>query len=297
MCCISVIIPVYNCEAFLRNCLDSLRSQSFSDWEALCIDDGSKDGSSDILDEYAAADCRFRVLHKQNEGVSIARNKALELVRGKYIIFMDSDDFLHPQTMEICYHFAEKDNSDLVTYTYDRKFRTLRMIANMLRLPNRAKTHFPKYRLEEIESLVSDNVFEWASEYSSAEKGQDKKWLIKHCQPWRCMYRTDKIRHIRFIPGIIYEDFPWWGEVLLNVDRVTILNLPLYYYYPNMGSYIISSKQQFRIDSLRLALDAAEKLYQEKAGPEQQIAWENKFLVPFRRKLEKKIKKYGKDQA
>ena len=289
MCCISVIIPVYNCEAFLRNCLDSLRSQSFSDWEALCIDDGSKDGSSDILDEYAAADCRFRVLHKQNEGVSIARNKALELVRGKYIIFMDSDDFLHPQTMEICYHFAEKDNSDLVTYTYDRKFRTLRMIANMLRLPNRAKTHFPKYRLEEIESLVSDNVFEWASEYSSAEKGQDKKWLIKHCQPWRCMYRASMIKDIAFIRGIIYEDFPWWGEVLMRTSRATIINLPLYYYYPNKGSYILSSKEHYRIESLKVALKAAESIKTD--NPKNAKAWNDKFITPFRRKLEKKLAK------
>lgn len=297
MCEISVIIPVYNCEAFLRRGLDSLIAQTFKDWEAICIDDGSGDKSPSILDEYAEADRRIRVIHKQNEGVSAARNKALELVEGKYIIFMDSDDFLHPQTMEISYHFAEKDNSDLVAYTYNRKYRTRRMIANILGLPESSKIKFPRYELDKIESLCSDDIYEWATEYSSAEKGQDKRWLIKHCQPWRCMYRAEKIKDIKFIAGIIYEDFPWWGEVMLSTEKLSILNLPLYYYYPNKGSYIISSKQQFRIESLKIAIKAAEELYKEKASLKQQEVWENRFLVPFRRKLEKKLKKYGETKA
>lgn len=297
MCEISVIIPVYNCEAFLRRCLDSLEAQSFKDWEAVCVDDGSKDDSPRILDEYAASDNRIRVVHKKNEGVSAARNKALELVRGRYILFVDSDDFLHPQTMEITWHFAEKDGSDLVAFTYNRSYRTLRMLANMLNLPEGNKVNFPEYRIKEIESLVSDNIYEHATEYSSAKDGQDKRWLVKHCQPWRCLYRADKIKGIRFIHGIIYEDFPWWGEVLLNSSRATIINLPLYYYYPNKGSYIISSRQQFRIESLKTALKAAEDLYESRADEKQKEAWEKNFLTPFRRKLEKKLKKYGEGQA
>lgn len=297
MCEISVIIPVYNCEAFLRRCLDSLEAQSFKDWEAVCIDDGSKDDSPRILDEYAASDSRIRVVHKKNEGVSAARNKALELVKGRYILFVDSDDFLHPQTMEITWHFAEKDVSDLVAFTYNRSYRTLRMLANMLNLPEGNKVNFPEYRIKEIESIVSDNIYDQATEYSSAKDGQDKRWLVKHCQPWRCLYRADKIKGIRFIPGIIYEDFPWWGEVLLNSSRATIINLPLYYYYPNKGSYIISSRQQFRIESLKTALKAAEDLYESRADEKQKEAWEKNFLTPFRRKLEKKLKKYGEGQA
>ena len=78
MCKISVIIPVYNCEAFLSRCLDSLLAQSHSDWEAVCVNDGSKDGSAGILDRYAEADKRFKVIHKENGGVSQARNLALE---------------------------------------------------------------------------------------------------------------------------------------------------------------------------------------------------------------------------
>lgn len=286
---ISVIIPVYNCGQFLRRCLDSLVDQSFKDWEAICINDGSKDNSGAILDEYAAADKRFKVVHKENEGVSAARNTALSLVNSDYIMFMDSDDFLHPQAMEICAYFAGRDNSDIVAYTYNRRYRTLQMIGNILRLPEPKKLRYTHYKVETIESLTTDNIFHWATEYSHPDGDQDKRWLVKHCQPWRCMYRASMIKDIEFIRGIIYEDFPWWGEVLMRTKTATIINLPLYYYYPNRGSYILSSKEQFKIESLKSALKAAEAISTD--NPEKAKAWEEKFIAPFRRKLEKKMAK------
>ena len=286
---ISVIIPVYNCGQFLRRCLDSLVDQSFKDWEAICINDGSKDNSGAILDEYAAADKRFKVVHKDNEGVSAARNTALSLVNSNYIMFMDSDDFLHPQAMEICAYFAGRDNSDIVAYTYNRRYRTLQMIGNILRLPEPKKLRYTHYKVETIESLTTDNIFHWATEYSHPDGAQDKRWLVKHCQPWRCMYRASMIKDIEFIRGIIYEDFPWWGEVLMRTEKATIINLPLYYYYPNRGSYILSSKEQFKIESLKSALKAAEAISTD--NPEKAKAWEEKFIAPFRRKLEKKMAK------
>ena len=286
---ISVIIPVYNCGQFLRRCLDSLVNQSFTDWEAFCINDGSKDNSGEILDEYAAKDNRFKVVHKVNEGVSEARNTALNLVESDYIMFMDSDDFLHPQAMEICAHFSRRDNSDIVAYTYNRRYRTLQMIGNILHLPEPKKIRYTLYDVEKVESLTTDNIFYWATEYSHPEGDQDKRWLVKHCQPWRCMYRASMIKDIEFIKGIIYEDFPWWGEVLMRTSIATIINLPIYYYYPNKGSYILSSKEQYKIDSLKAALKAAEAVSTD--DPEKAKAWEDKFVAPFRRKLEKKLSK------
>ena len=286
---ISVIIPVYNCGQFLRRCLDSLVNQSFKDWEAICINDGSKDNSGEILDEYAAKDNRFKVVHKVNEGVSEARNTALNLVESDYIIFVDSDDFLHPQAMEICAHFAQRDNSDIIAYTYNRRYRTLQMIGNILHLPEPKKLRHTRYSIEKIESLTTDNIFDWATEYSHPEGNQDKKWLVKHCQPWRCAYRASMIKDIKFIKGIIYEDFPWWGEVLMRTSVATIINLPIYYYYPNKGSYILSSKEQYKIDSLKTALKAAEAIVTD--NPEKAKAWKEKFVTPFRNKLEKKLSK------
>ena len=285
---ISVIIPVYNCGQFLRRCLDSLVCQSFKDWEAICINDGSKDNSGAILDEYAAADKRFKVVHKVNEGVSVARNTALSLVESDYIMFMDSDDFLHPQAMEICTHFAKRDNSDLVAYTYNRKYRTLQMIGNILHLPEPKKLKYTQYDIDKIESLTTDYIFHWATEYSHPEGDQNKRWLVKHCQPWRCMYRASMIKDIEFIKGIIYEDFPWWGEVLMRTSIATIINLPIYYYYPNRGSYIFTSNEDKKIESLKIALKAAESIENEDAAKME--AWQQKFVTPFRSKLEKKLK-------
>ena len=290
---ISVIIPIYNCEDYLARCLDSLLKQTFCDWEALCVNDGSKDRSGEILDAYAAKDNRFKAIHKTNEGVSAARNTALEQVDSKYIIFMDSDDFLHPQTMEICEYFAEKDDSDIVAYTYNRGYRTLRMIGNLLNVPESKSVRYRHYSLESIDSFVTDDIYHWATEYSHPEKGQDKRWLVKHCQPWRCLYRADKIKDIAFIKGIIYEDLPWWGEVLLNTAKATIINLPLYYYYPNKTSYVFSSKQHERIKSLKKSIQAAEDLYNRQSDERKKALWEKKFLTPFRAKLAQKIKKYG----
>jgi glycosyltransferase involved in cell wall biosynthesis len=290
---ISVIIPIYNCEDYLERCLDSLLNQTFCDWEALCVNDGSTDKSAEILDRYAAKDNRFKVIHKVNEGVSAARNTALGMVEGKYILFMDSDDFLHPQTMEICMYFAEKDDSDLVAYTYNRRYRSLRMIGNILNIPESKVIKHKRYSLESIGSLVTEDLFYWATEYSHPDHGQDKRWIVKHCQPWRCMYRTDKIQDISFIKGIIYEDLPWWGEVLMNIKKATIINLPLYYYYPNKASHVFSAKQHRRIESLKKAIEAAENLYIQKSDDRRRALWERKFLIPFKAKLAKKIKRYG----
>ena len=109
----SIIIPVYNVAPYLRECLDSLLAQTYTDWEAICVDDGSTDGSSAILDEYAAKDKRFRVFHQANAGVSAARNKALDNAKGEWIWFVDSDDILKPYALDT---FAMIKNKADVTF-------------------------------------------------------------------------------------------------------------------------------------------------------------------------------------
>lgn len=93
---VTVIVPVYNSESTLRRCFDSIRAQELKDFECIIIDDGSKDGSPQICDDYAAQDARFRVVHKVNGGVSTARNEGLELARGEWVTFIDSDDAIKP---------------------------------------------------------------------------------------------------------------------------------------------------------------------------------------------------------
>ena len=97
---ISIIVPVYNAERVLHYCLDSILAQTYSDFELILIDDGSKDNSGKICDEYAAKDNRVTVRHIENQGVSHARNFGIELAVGEYILFIDSDDFVNNQYLE-----------------------------------------------------------------------------------------------------------------------------------------------------------------------------------------------------
>lgn len=290
---ISVVIPVYNAEKYIGRCLDSLIAQSYGNWEAICIDDGSTDSSPSILNSYAERDSRIKVLHIANQGVSNARNVALEHAEGEFMLFVDSDDFIHPQTMEICHKLIVEKEADLVAFTYDRKYRALNMLRQILHLGEKDGCRFTVYDESAIEYFITDDILSCSTENDKPD-GIDDRWVVKHCQPWRCMYRSSKIRDISFVKGIIYEDFPWWSEVMLRTEKAVIINLPLYFYYPNMSSYVNSAKQQYRIDSLRLAIAEAEKVY-SKADTAKRQKWERYFLKAFKSKLAKKEKRYGKN--
>lgn len=110
----SIIIPVYNVAPYLRECLDSILSQSFTDWEAICVDDGSTDSSGAILDEYAVKDRRFKIVHKKNGGVSVARNVALDAATGAYVVFVDADDVILRDWLKVFHEVITKDECDVV---------------------------------------------------------------------------------------------------------------------------------------------------------------------------------------
>ena len=111
---VSIIIPVYNTEKYLKHCVDSLTSQTLEDIEIILVDDGSRDECRNLCDELAASDARVKVIHKQNEGQGIARNCALEVVCGEYIGFVDSDDFASPEMYYALYDAAKRHDADLV---------------------------------------------------------------------------------------------------------------------------------------------------------------------------------------
>lgn len=113
---VSVVIPVYNVEKYLNECVDSVLNQTYSSYEIILVDDGSTDSSGSICDSYVIKDSRIRVFHKANGGLSSARNAGLEIAVGKYVYFLDSDDYISDQTLEKLVEVAEKDNSDIVFF-------------------------------------------------------------------------------------------------------------------------------------------------------------------------------------
>ena len=113
---ISVIIPVYNVEDYLAECIDSVLGQSYTDYEIILVDDGATDSSGRMCDEYARKDSRIRVIHQENGGLSAARNTGLRAAWGKYIYFLDSDDYIAPSALEHLAALAEKEQADVVFF-------------------------------------------------------------------------------------------------------------------------------------------------------------------------------------
>lgn len=114
----SIIVPVYKAEKYLRRCIESIVHQTYTDWELLLVDDGSPDGSGGICDEFAGRDARILVFHKENGGVSSARNLGLENIRGEYVTFVDSDDMIDARTLEIC--MSRCEGLEMLQFSFSR---------------------------------------------------------------------------------------------------------------------------------------------------------------------------------
>ena len=281
---ISIIIPMYNVEKYLRRCLDSVLNQTFKEWQAICVDDGSPDNSGKIAEEYAGRDKRFVVVHKENGGLSDARNAGMPKATGEYIMFLDSDDFIHPQTMEIAYNLAKKNKSDIVSFTYDRFYRPQLMVYYKLGFNTDNVVPFgikKRYNIDKIKTKTVDDIFEYATDNAHNAFNKNRHWLVKHCQVWKNMYRRDLISDIEFIKGILFEDFPWWSRVMLRNPRVTIAPLPLYYYIPNFGGIVLSAKQLRIMQSLIEGIKTSFVLYRDQANEHQMKLWSEKFLWFF----------------
>ena len=119
---ISIIVPVYNVEKYLKHCLDSLINQTMQDIEIICVNDGSKDKSLAILEDYVKRDKRIVLLNQPNSGVSVARNNALKHVRGEYYMFVDSEDWIDANACEVAYNCVVKENADCLMFSYVKVF-------------------------------------------------------------------------------------------------------------------------------------------------------------------------------
>ena len=290
---ISIIIPMYGVEKYLRRCLDSVLNQTFTDWQAICVNDGSPDKSGEIAREYAARDERFIVIDKENGGLSDARNVGMQHATGDYILYLDSDDFIHPQTMEISYALAKRDGSDIVSFTYDRIYRPQLMVRHFLKMDTDNVVPMrmgKKYNWKKIKTRVTDDVYEYATERTHNKFNPKRKWLIKHCQVWKNLYKRELIADIGFIKGLLFEDFPWWSRVMLRNPRVTIAPLPLYFYIPNFGGIVLSAKQLRIMQSLCRGIADAYQAYVDTATDYQMEKWSANFKWYFIKWAFRKIK-------
>ena len=234
---ISVIIPIYNVEKHLRRCLDSVKNQTFEDWQAICVDDGTPDDSGKIAESYAAQDKRFIVVHKENGGVADARNAGMKHVTGEYVMYLDSDDFIHPQTMEIAYGLAKKDDIDLVSLGITKISQDM---------------HIDKFdNITDVDFIVTDNVLKYAAE----RDGIKSKFAIKRSYVVSKLYKTELIRNIKFPQHVkLCEDFYWISLVYSKLPRTLIARVPVYYYVQNDGSLLHSINKPLFVQSMCIGL-------------------------------------------
>ena len=212
---VSIIVPVYNAEKTLPRCVDSILQQEYSDFELLLVDDGSRDGSAALCDDFARADSRVRVLHKENAGVSAARNDALDLARGEYLQFLDSDDWITPEATKLLVRTAQAERCDLV-------------IADFYRVVGDRVSH--KGGIEE-DGVLSREAF---AAYMMENPADFYYGVI-----WNKLYRRDIVeRHgLRMDAGISWcEDFIFNLEYILHAERFAALRAPIYYYVKTKGS-------------------------------------------------------------
>ncbi len=221
---ISVIVPVYKVEKYLRRCVDSILSQTFTDFELWLVDDGSPDGCPAICDEYAEKDSRIKVIHKKNGGLSDARNVALDVMTGKYVTFVDSDDYISSNALESLVCSLKNTGADMSAGN----------MASVDECGNQSDFYFPA---EKETVLENDEIL---------------MLLNQPCAQNR-IYKSEIFKNLRYPVGRLYEDVFIWHKILSRVKRIALTGKVSYYYLIRNGS-IMHSEYDIRFTDIIYAI-------------------------------------------
>ena len=222
---VSVIMPVYKVEEYVAKAIDSIINQKtsdgscFRDWELIAVDDGSPDRSGEICDEYAARDERITVIHQENSGAPAARNRAIDIAKGKYLMFLDSDDYCGETMLSDMYELAEKNNSQLVISGF--------YIETFCGLGKRPKGSKKEYLITDYvpESAVYNTKEEFRKD---AYKLFDKNMLYP---PWNKLYLKEYIKENKlYFPQTFWDDFPFVLSVIRDIERVSVTSRQYYHF-------------------------------------------------------------------
>lgn len=222
---VSVIVPIYNVERYLQSCIDSIFNQTYPYMEIILVDDGSPDLCGEICDKNAMLDDRIRVIHQENEGLSSARNAGLDLAAGEYIVFVDADDTIHAQFIEILLDLCEREHCDIAQCDF------LVVSEDSVRLP-----------LNPQQSL---SIYSGKQALSRMCMGNDN---VKYLVPWNKIYRQSLFQGIRYPVGRIHEDEFVTHKILWEARKVAVTNQYLYYYLKRSDSIMGSEFSMKRLD-------------------------------------------------
>lgn len=217
---ISVIVPIYNVDKYLNVCLDSIISQSYTNLEIILVDDGSKDNCSKICDEYASKDKRIKVIHKENGGLSSARNAGLDICKGEYIAFVDSDDCVLPDFIKQLHDLIIKHNVELSFCDY--------------------------YRGKTVSEIIDNDT---TNEIMELDNEQFQEYLILKNYTWNKMYHKSLFENIRFPVGKAFEDIFIMYKIASKVDKTCGTTKKLYLYRINensiSGSFLKDNRKDY----------------------------------------------------
>lgn len=239
---ISVIVPIYNIERYLRRCLDSIINQSYSNLEIILVDDGSTDNSGKICDEYKLKDDRVLVVHKYNGGLSDARNAGIDKSKGDYIGFVDGDDVIHKDMYLVLLEQLILNDADMSICRFDRftdsDCKPTMFISN------------EKYKLNKIISKCVNQ------EYALKECLSTKRYSVS---AWSKLYKRDIFKDIRFPKGYEMEDWAIIIDSILKCKNIALIDNVLYYYYQREngimhGDFKLSDLQLEQIFKRNLSL-------------------------------------------
>lgn len=221
---ISVIVPIYKVEKYLKRCVNSLLNQSYSDFELILVDDGSPDNCGNICEEYAAKDKRIRVIHKENGGLSDARNAGLRIARGEYIAFVDSDDWVATNYLETLLKVIELTDSDIC------ECEVLKTTGEIEKYKKKDEKYTSYSSEKALELLICDKIL--------------------HQYVWNKLYKRSCLKDIPFAVGKINEDEFWTYQVFGNARQITKISNVLYYYFQRGSSIMGNHYNLKRLDAL-----------------------------------------------
>lgn len=243
---ISILVPCYNVEKYLRECLDSILNQTFTEFEALCINDGSTDSTLNILKEYAQKDERFKIIDKPNSGYGASMNKGLDAATGKYVGIVESDDYIEPQMFELLYKEAEEHSLDLVRCLY-REFNDIKGTMKVI--------DHSDIKLYEFGMVFTPRV-------------QQHIFFISP-SIWAGMYNREFLNsnNIRFLetPGASYQDTAFAFKIYATAERAKVIPDVLHNYRINENSSVNSPGKLFFVcnEEEEIRRYAAERNLQE----------------------------------
>ena len=213
---VSIIVPVYQVEKYIRKCIESIQAQTFSDFELILVDDGSKDASGKICDEYAKKDDRIKVIHKKNEGVALARNDGIKLSKGKYVCFIDGDDWIEKFMIENCMNRILDTEADVIFHGYKQELWKNKVVIN-------------------IEEKSTSDFLDTLTHSEMSEK-MEQLWPYCSSYVWSYFFTRKIIKEERFPNVKISEDHIFILNVLKKCDKISFLNDFSYHYCMRMGS-------------------------------------------------------------